>query len=124
MLEKPKNYEEAIKIIVDSVTDDFTAKYKKAYIIRAVLIAAIGLSVAAIAGLVTQNLVWTTAMLPAVGVISFSGVIPIISLNRHLKRITNGDYFARNSEEHVMEIASTYVDQYNNFKRRNEEKAK
>ena len=124
MLEKPENYEEAKKILVDSATDDFNARYKKAFKLRAGLVTAIGLGVAATAGLVTQNPTWTTSMLPAVGVISLTGVMPLITFNKRLKSYKNGKYFEKNSEQRVMEVASTYVDEYNTFEKHNGGKTK
>ena len=117
MLERPENIEEAIKILKDSADDAFNAKYKKAFALRAVLVTVISFGAAAAAGIAARNPVWTLALLPAAAIISLVGIMPLITFIRRLKSYQNGSFFARNTEQHIIDTAAVYADQYNEFEK-------
>ena len=123
MMDYPETYEEAKKIIVDSTTNDMSEHNRKAYKLRALFISAVGVAVACGAAAVTQQPAVIPALIPAVGVVGLSGLLPLYGYNKASQQIQNGSYFSNKSEDQVMEIARRYVDTYNDFEREPEAKS-
>ena len=123
MMDYPENYEEAKKIIVDSTTNEMSEHNRKAYKLRALFVSAVGVAVACGAAAVTQQPAVIPALIPAVGVVGLSGLLPLYGYNKSCQQIQNGAYFSNKSEEQVMEIARNYVDTYNDFEREQEAKS-
>ena len=122
-MDYPETYEEAKKIIVDSTTNDMSEHNRKAYKLRALFISAVGVAVACGAAAVTQQPAVIPALIPAVGVVGLSCLLPLYGYNKASQQIQNGSYFSNKSEDQVMEIARRYVDTYNDFEREQEAKS-
>ncbi len=116
MYNKPETYEEAKKIIRECNSDEeYNAKYLNAKKLKAGFIAAAGVGVAATVGLVTGDFSNTTTMLPAVGVVGLTSLLPYFGLKMQMKKVDNGKFFDDKSEEEIMEIANAYVISHNAF---------
>lgn len=122
MMNYPGNYEEAKKIIIDSTTNEVSKHNKKAYKLRALFTSAASVAVACTAAAVTNQPAVIATLIPAVGVVSLSSLLPLYGYNKASQQIQNGSYFANKSEEEIMEIARKYVDTYNAYEKGQEAK--
>ena len=115
MLEKPKNYEEAKKIIENAPNDDMQAKKMKTVKLRALAAVGVGVAAAISAGVMTED--------PSMGAIVLGNsmffaapfTLPYFFRQRTKRELRNGTYFDDKSEEEVMKLADEYVDEYNEF---------
>lgn len=122
MLEYPKNYEEAKLIIKNSITDDYANHHFKMVKLRAAFITAVGVAAGIAVGAITKNPTWTWGILPNACLIGLSGLVPLLGRNVTKKLMSNDSYFNGKTNEEIMELATKYVTEYNEFERKMNEK--
>ena len=115
MINKPENYEEAVKIIKDSVDNDLDKKNVKTIKYRAIFATAGCVGLAGILGLVVHNPIATIALLPASGLVGLATLFPAFLHKKTYKDIESGKYFENKSEQEVIDIAQKYTDEKNEF---------
>ncbi len=117
MLNKPYNYEEAKAILKRAPDDDFSARYRKVFALRGLIVTVIMLAAAVIIGIVMKKPFATVTLLPAVGIVGLAGFAPLIHFNVSMRKYRKEEFYARTPAEQIMDMASRYVDEYNDFKR-------
>ena len=117
MLEHPKTYEEARIILKDSANDDYMKHCQKRALLRGGLVTLLCVGAASLVGLkYGSNMIIDT--IPIGSMISLSSFIPYF-INKDTQRLKRTEkYIKGKSEEQVISLASHYVDEYNDFKRR------
>ena len=118
MLSKPKNYEEAKIILKNSVGDELRTHNKKVNLIRAGIINTLVVGALVALGVKFNDITVPLAGLPFLGAAGFASFIPIITTHKTDKTLADGSYFKDKSEQQVIDIASRYVDEYNEYERR------
>jgi len=119
MLQKPETYEEAVKIIYDSVErEDLIKRNNKIYLLRTKLITGIGFAVGIVAAIITADPVVIGLVLPFIGLAALDSLIPYFVYNRNIKKVKNGTFFNNMTEKEIMDNATTYVESYNDLKSR------
>ncbi len=115
MLEEPKNYEEARRIIENAVDDDLQTKMMKRCKLRIIIVYGVLIAAAVIAGVKTGD---TT-----LGIIAFLNAlilgspftIPFFKRRSVTKMIHDGSYFEKVDEDKMMHAAIDYVREYNEY---------
>lgn len=115
MLEKPKDFEEAKVLIKSSTTSDYNTAFLNAVKFKAGLVAAVGVGVSFIAGIVTKEPSVTLAILPNVGIFTLTALTPYFKRKSVIKDINNGDLFINVPKSEIMRLANLYVKEYNEF---------
>ena len=115
MLEKPRNYEEAKKIITEAVHDDLHEHSLKVIKLRAGLVAALGIGAAVAAGIVTESPTLTATILPTVAIFDSPFIFQLLGHIKAVKNVESGKFLYHMSEEDAMKLATDYVDDYNAF---------
>ena len=117
MLESPKNYEEAKVIIKNSVGDNYQKHFMRKAALRTAFVSLASFGAAVAVGLISKNQTAALYMLPGSALISLTTLVPFILQHRTNKRIESGKYFENKTEQEIMNIARTYVSDYNNYER-------
>lgn len=118
MLISPKNYDEAKKIIKDSVENGY--ELHKLMVSKVIAVLAIGLGIGAAIGigvLTQDSLITILAILPFLMVVG-PFALPYYLRKRTISRVRSGEYFQDKSEDEIIEIAQIYVDAYNDLEAR------
>jgi hypothetical protein len=115
MKEKTNNYEEAKRIIKNSLDEPFFEHSKKVSKLRATFVAALGVSAAIAAGIATNDPSISIASLPLVALVDSPFLIAVYGHTRAKKQMDNGTYFDGMSEEKVIDLANGIVDQSNAY---------
>ena len=122
MLKKTDNYEEAKAILQHVPDDDYTAAYRKACTLRGLIWLGGGLAVSFVLGLVMKKHFLTLATLPGVGVVTLAAFLPLFYYNAAINKLKTEVYYARLPEYIVIEKANEYADNYNSFKRKEQQR--
>ena len=117
LLEKPRNYEEAKVIIKNSANDDLEKHNRKKNLIRSGIIAGLSYGAAAAVGIITHNTSNFVAALPLASMVTLTSFFPMIYNRSIRKKIESGKIFEGRTEQDIVDAASSYVDQYNQFER-------
>lgn len=115
MLKKPKNYEEARKILEDSVDDKFTKSVVKVSKLKLLFTSIIGAALLSAVQIFAHDPTITALSIPAVAALCAPGLAPYFVNKSTINQIKNGKYFEKKSPENIMGIADTYVDDYNEY---------
>ena len=125
MLEKPKNYEEAKKIIVECESDkQFVGKYRNAISLKAAFVTAVGVMCSYAAGLISGEPELTQSLLPLAGTVGLMFWLPIVGEIKTNIEARNGTIFNKLTEKQVMDIAERFVDEYNELEAKRERKGR
>lgn len=115
MLEKTQNYEEAKKIIVDDMETDYEKNQLKKSRLCALLVMGIGVSAAIGMGIVNQDPVIAMVSFPPALMVVYPFTFPYKLRKKTFEMIHNGEYFIDKSEEKIIDIANSFVDEYNDY---------
>ena len=115
MLEKPKNYEEAKKIIENTVGDDMQEHKLKVAKLRSLVAVGVGAAAAVTAGVMTEDPTFGAIVLGNAMMIAAPFTFPYFFRKETAKNISNGSYFDDKSEEKIIHAANDYVERYNEF---------
>lgn len=115
MLEKTQNYEEAKKIIVDAMETDYEKNELKKSRLCALLVMGIGVSAAIGMGIVNQDPVIAMVSFPPALMVVYPFTFPYKLRKKTIEMIHNGEYFKDKSEEKIIDIANSFVDEYNDY---------
>ena len=122
MLEKPENYEEAKKIIIDSTSSDYNKQYLKTIKLKSLFVLSAGVGVAVAAGLVAGSAALAVGLLPTAGLIGLTSLLPLFARKKTMSDIRDGSYFRKHSESEIQQKANEIVDYNNDFERSREGK--
>ncbi len=115
MLEYPRNVEEAKIIIKNSAHDDYKQHRMKVSTLRNGLITA-AFAVATI-GLGIANPSTLVASIPITGLAALTTALGVVAHKKGIQYVDSGEVFEGKSEEDIMNLATKYVDEYNEYKR-------
>lgn len=114
-MKKAENYEEA-KIIIKSSTSSIVSDHnKKALKLRAELITLIGIAGSIAAGIITEEPTVALDALPFYGAFTLHSILQYLLYLRNQKKINDGSFFKKYSEEEVIKMANEYVNTYNHY---------
>ncbi len=117
MQEMPENYEEAKIIIKNSVGSEVEKAYLKKQKLKAIFVTALSFGATAAIGIITKLPLNVLVTLPIAAAFSLHQFLPILFQKKVDKRIENGDYFKKKTEEQVIDIAKKVVNEANEFER-------
>lgn len=122
MLKKPKNYEEARLILEKSATDDLTKKSLKLNKLKAIIVSGIAVAGLTALQLIMSNPIVTAVHIPLAAILALPHILPYFYTKKMVNALKTGDYFNNMSEETIKETAEKYVDEYNEFEKKQQEK--
>lgn len=124
MLEYPENYQEAKKIIVDAVDDDWQRKQMRNAKLRSLLVVALGTGAAVSVGVLTENPVLGAIAFPNAMILAAPFTLPYFMRKRTTNRVHDGSYFADKTEAQIMDAARDYVRNYNEHEEKQKNRSK
>ena len=115
MLEKPKNYQEARVIIENAVDDDLQTKRLKMAIFRLLLVVGAGVAASVTVGVKTNDLVLGVLAFAVAIIVAAPFTVPVILKRKVKDDVHAGTYFDDLPEDAVIEAATDYVREYNQY---------
>ena len=113
MLEKPKNYEEAKKVIETAVDDEWQTKDLKTAKLRLLLAVGVGAAASVAAGVMTEDPVMGAIALSNAMILASPFSIPYLKRKRVIDAVHDGSYFDKVDADEMLDAANQYVDLYN-----------
>lgn len=114
-MKKAENYEEAKVIIKNSTSGIVSDHNKKALKLRVELITLIGIVGSVGAGIITEEPTAALNALPFYGAFALHSMLQYLLYLRNQKKINDGSFFDKYSEEEVIKMANEYADTYNSY---------
>ena len=124
MLQKPQNYEEARKIILEAVHDDLHEHVLKITKLKAYIIGALVIGAAIAAGIAAKSPMLTFTMIPAAAIFDSPFIFQILEHIHAVKNVDSGRFLYHLSDEETIKLASEYADDYNAFEEKHGRKHK
>ena len=122
MLTKPRNYEEAEKIIRDAMHDDIYNHLMAVRKTRMYIIGILGIIATIVCAIVSKEPKFIVAALPLVFIIDLPFIVQVYVLIYCAEKVNTALY--KSSDEEVIKVASEYVDEYNTFEEKRMRKHK